>query len=183
MTRRRLHAAREIGRHCKSAWIAPHHIEFDRPLPLTCFHFLQKYRSMQTSTKLVFNIFCSPNKRSFRGPGGVGRGLDLGSQAQKCARDVASVASRGLQEPSTTTTTHHHPPPPTTIYHHLPPPTTNDRYDIKVSNTILGPKLEYQSVLIIKQPFQTRTDISAWLSKIPGMFPSFARVWSSKRAT
>ena len=78
-------------------------------------------------------FFCiyiySPNKRSFRDPGGVARELDLGGQAQICARELASVACRGLQWPPTTT--HHHLQPPTNTYH-LPPPTTNDKYDIKV---------------------------------------------------
>ena len=63
----------------------------------------------------------SPNKRSFRGPGGV-VGLALGGQAKTCARELASVTSRGLQGPHTTTTHHHPPPPTTTTYHHLPPP-------------------------------------------------------------
>ena len=66
-------------------------------------------------------------KRSFRGPGGVVRGLESGSRAEICARELAYVASRGLHGPPTTTlsTTYHHrlPPPLTTSTHrhHLPP--------------------------------------------------------------
>ena len=39
----------------------------------------------------------SPNKRSFRSPGGVVRGLDYINQAKICARELASVVSRGLR--------------------------------------------------------------------------------------
>ena len=72
---------------------------------------------------VVFHI--SPHKRCFGGPGGVVRGPDLGGQANICARELASVASRGLQGPPTTSTHHHHPPPPTTYHRLLPPPTTD----------------------------------------------------------
>ena len=59
----------------------------------------------------IFSIFCilafvkiispscfhiSPNTRSFRGRGGVGRGLDFQQQAKVCTRELASVVSRGL---------------------------------------------------------------------------------------
>ena len=57
----------------------------------------------------------------FSGPGGVG-GLDLGGQAKICERQLAFVASRGLQGPPATTTHHHLPPPPTTTPYHHPPP-------------------------------------------------------------
>ena len=62
-------------------------------------------------------IFYYPNKRSFRGPSGVLKGLDLGGQAKICARELAFVAFRGLQGPlanaitTPTITTCHHPPP------------------------------------------------------------------------
>ena len=39
---------------------------------------------------------CSPNKRSFRGPGWVVRLLDSRRRAKICARELASVASRGV---------------------------------------------------------------------------------------
>ena len=42
----------------------------------------------------MFHLFLFPNKRSFRGPGGVGRGLDLRCQAKTCAEQMAFVASR-----------------------------------------------------------------------------------------
>ena len=42
----------------------------------------------------------SPNERSFRGPGGVGGDLGLCAQAQICARELATVVSRGLQRSS-----------------------------------------------------------------------------------
>ena len=35
----------------------------------------------------------SPNKPSFRGPGGVGRGINSHRQAKICARELAPVAS------------------------------------------------------------------------------------------
>ena len=38
----------------------------------------------------------SPNMRSFRGPGGVGRGLDSLPRQEISARELASVVSRGL---------------------------------------------------------------------------------------
>ena len=38
-----------------------------------------------------------PNKRSFRSHGGVVRRLDSVDRAQICARELASVVSRGLQ--------------------------------------------------------------------------------------
>ena len=41
-----------------------------------------------------------PNKRSFSGPGGVGRGLDSVYLAEICARELASAASRCPQEAS-----------------------------------------------------------------------------------
>ena len=41
------------------------------------------------------NVF-RQNKRSFRGPGGVGRGLDSQHEAQNYARELASVVSRAL---------------------------------------------------------------------------------------
>ena len=47
---------------------------------------------------LIINIFPT-NKRSFRGPEGVG-GQDLGRQAKICVRELASVASRCLQRAS-----------------------------------------------------------------------------------
>ena len=37
----------------------------------------------------------SPNKHSFKGPGGLGRGLDWGGRAKICARELASVSCRG----------------------------------------------------------------------------------------
>ena len=40
-------------------------------------------------------IYYSLNKRSFRDPGGVVRGLDFVSWAIFCAQELASVASRG----------------------------------------------------------------------------------------
>ena len=43
-------------------------------------------------------MYISPTKRSFRGPGGVG-GLDLRCWAKICARDLASLVSRGLPWP------------------------------------------------------------------------------------
>ena len=64
----------------------------------------------------------SPNKRSFRGPGGAGR--DCRSGPKICARELASVASRatprGLPWPSVDDG-------------------TDDMYSSKVSNTTLGP--------------------------------------------
>ena len=42
-----------------------------------------------------FNL--PPNKRSFRDPGGFGRGLDLRCQVKICAREPASVVSRCLK--------------------------------------------------------------------------------------
>ena len=65
----------------------------------------------------------SPNKRSFRGHGGVGRGLDLGGWAEICERELASVVSvvsRGFQAPPVDDG-------------------TDNRYISKVSNTTLGP--------------------------------------------
>ena len=47
-------------------------------------------------------VFYSLSNRNFRGPGGVGGGLDLGSRAKICARELASVAFRdscGIQRP------------------------------------------------------------------------------------
>ena len=35
-----------------------------------------------------YTLTCSPNKRSFRGPGGVDRGLDLQHRAKICAREA-----------------------------------------------------------------------------------------------
>ena len=79
----------------------------------------------------------SPNKRSFRGLGGVGRGLDSVT-APKSVRGKwplwSPVVSRGLLGSpvvgyATIITTHHHPtttnhhPPPTHTTHH-PAPTT-----------------------------------------------------------
>ena len=71
---------------------------------------------------------------ALRGPGGV-VGLDLGGWAKISARELASVASRGLQGPLVTThhqhlqpTTYHLPPPTTTTYHH-PSPIIKDQYN------------------------------------------------------
>ena len=48
------------------------------------------------NTKLHFpQYFFFPHKRSFRGPGGVIMGVDSCCQAKICARELASVASRG----------------------------------------------------------------------------------------
>ena len=66
---------------------------------------------------IIKSIF-SPSKRSFRGPGVVGRGVDL-RQGPKSARGNwplwPPVASRG--PPPLRPTTHHHLPPPTTTHH------------------------------------------------------------------
>ena len=46
---------------------------------------------------LYLLISYSPNKRSFRGPGGVGRGLDSvvgGGGGKICARELAPVVPR-----------------------------------------------------------------------------------------
>ena len=56
-----------------------------------------KKRRVQKKRK--FGNHVSPNKQSFKGPGSVGRGLDLGGQAKICARKLGSVASRGLPWP------------------------------------------------------------------------------------
>ena len=78
-------------------------VVFSTPLTLYIFLFL---------TPLKFYMFCCfdsfltcmfslaftsfyVSKRSFRGPGGVGRGLDLGSRAKICVRELASVAFSG----------------------------------------------------------------------------------------
>ena len=45
---------------------------------------------------ICISIYLSPNKRSFRGPGSVVRGLDLQHGAKICAWEVASMVSRGL---------------------------------------------------------------------------------------
>ena len=37
----------------------------------------------------------SPNKHSFSGPCGAGRGIDSRCRANTCARELAAVASRG----------------------------------------------------------------------------------------
>ena len=50
--------------------------------------------SMSTIPRTPFIL--SPDKRSFRGPGGVGRGLNSLSRDKICARELASVASRCL---------------------------------------------------------------------------------------
>ena len=65
----------------------------------------------QNDIYVFVNATCnSPIKRSFRGPGGIVKGLDLRRQTKMCARELASVASRGLQG--------------------IPPPaTTNDKYE------------------------------------------------------
>ena len=52
----------------------------------------------------------SPNKRSFRGPGGASRGLNLQYGSKICAQELDSVVSRGLQGSPTTTTHNHHRP-------------------------------------------------------------------------
>ena len=100
-----------------------------------------------------WRFFVSPNKRSFRALGCVVRGLDLGRWAKICARELAS----GLQWPPGAS--HHQASPFTTTYYHPPSPTTNDKYDIEVSSTTLGPKFKCQSVLTMKPPFQTHTQI------------------------
>ena len=50
------------------------------------------YIYIYISIYIYLSVF--PNKRSFKGSGGV-RGLDSQHQAQICARELASVASRG----------------------------------------------------------------------------------------
>ena len=59
----------------------------------------------------------SANKRSFRRPEGVVRGLDLGHWAKICVQELTSVVSRGIQRLPTTTHYHHHLPQPTTATH------------------------------------------------------------------
>ena len=85
-------------------------------------------------------VYFPTNRRSFSGPGGVGRGLGLRSQPKSVRR------SWPLWPPVTSRVPHHHLPPPTTTYHHPPPSSTTyhhplEKYDIKTSNIILGPKL------------------------------------------
>ena len=45
----------------------------------------------------IYSFPFPPNKRSFRGPGGIIRELDLCYWAKICARELASVVSGGLQ--------------------------------------------------------------------------------------
>ena len=82
-----------------------------------CFG-LKRPGEAQEARKHVQNNFCDPfsNKRSFRDPGGVG-GLDSRCQAKICARELASVAFRGLRGPPAASR-HHPPQPPTTTHHH-----------------------------------------------------------------
>ena len=46
---------------------------------------------------IVCCAFFPPNKRSYKGPGGFGRGLDSRCRAKICARELAPFASRCLQ--------------------------------------------------------------------------------------
>ena len=65
-----------------------------------CFH---EYvvNEIGTSIDKSMNEFKhkSSNRRSFRGPGGVGRGLDSVQRAQICAWELAYRVSRGLLWP------------------------------------------------------------------------------------
>ena len=108
-----------------------------------------------------------PNKHSFRSPGGVDRGLDTRSRAKICARELASIASRG---------------PPVVSRGLQWPPVDNGTdciYSSRVSDTTLGPKFEWPSVSAINPSFQTHTDISVQLPTYPGNIPS--PVWARKR--
>ena len=89
--------------------------------PLKTHKGIKKVVPFGYSVIAVLN-YCFPNKRRFKVSGGAG-GLASRGWAKICARELASVASRGLQGPPATTT-HQHPPPPATCDHHLPPPTT-----------------------------------------------------------
>ena len=51
--------------------------------------------SVGANVRHWFPFACSPNQRSLRGPGGVGRGVDSRWRAKICALELASVASRG----------------------------------------------------------------------------------------
>ena len=66
---------------------------------MNIYIYTQTYIDRYIYYLLVVFVSCSPNKRSFRGPGGVGRRQDLGCQAKIIARELASVASRFLQRP------------------------------------------------------------------------------------
>ena len=50
---------------------------------------------MNKKPYVFFKKDCSPNKRSFRGPGSAVRGSDSRYQVKICARELASVASMG----------------------------------------------------------------------------------------
>ena len=69
--------------------LVAHGLSVEFPTYCITFFFIQ-------FVMLKFKAICSPNKRSFIGPGGFGRGLDLGGWANICARELASVASPGL---------------------------------------------------------------------------------------
>ena len=49
---------------------------------------------LSDSLPMSYVGFASPNKRSFRGPGGVVGGLNSGHWAEICARELASVVSQ-----------------------------------------------------------------------------------------
>ena len=73
-------------------------------------------------------ILNSSSKRSFRGPGGVGRGVDLRNWP-KLVRGSWPLCP----PPWPPRAFHHHPPPPTTIYHHPPPMIDMDLRQIRPS--------------------------------------------------
>ena len=61
----------------------------------TEFPFILQFSNI-TAMQFLFVKKLSPNKRSFKVPGGVGKGLDLRCRAKICVRELASVVSRGL---------------------------------------------------------------------------------------
>ena len=108
-------------------------------------------------------FFYSSNKRSFRGTGGFRRGLNLGCWAKLCARELAYVASRCLQNASRGL--------------------LGLTIDIVIKFQIEHWEQNSNVFTTSNHTFQTRKDISAWLSNFLGMFASFVGVERSKRAT
>ena len=98
----------------------------------------------------------SIKKLSFKGPGGV-EGLDLERRAEVCAREPASVVSRGL------------PWSPVDDG-------TDNRYSSKVSHTTLGAKILMTQCIDHKTAFPDTPRHFRLAIEIPRKFPSSAGV-------